>query len=187
MGDGFGGHVIALTRWSGSSFYPEASQQGRPGQDEDLDTEDKTVNTTPSPKLKLLPAACSSPRSHLDVVGCDWTTCAVYVTKNSGIARPADQKRDSVAMQKPSDPKVTMLISLFMDHDTLTEPAVATLLCTVAGSKTSPGFSDCLAKTRDTLHSLTLRSAGFYSAPDCKMIVFQELDVVPSSRLCRGT
>ncbi|KAL3191944.1 hypothetical protein MRX96_059447 [Rhipicephalus microplus] len=122
-----------------------------------------------------------------DVVGCDWTTCAQCVTKNSGIARPADQKGDSVAMQKPSDPKVTMLISLLMDDDTLTEPAVSTLLCTVDGSKTSPGFADCLAKTRDTLHSLTLPPAGFYSAPDCKIIVFQELDVVPSSRLCRGT
>ncbi|KAL3191929.1 hypothetical protein MRX96_059432 [Rhipicephalus microplus] len=85
------------------------------------------------------------------------------------------------------DPKVTMLISLLMDHDTLTEPAVGTLLCTVSGSETSPGFADCLAKTRDTLHSLTLRPAGFYSAPDCKMIVFQEVDVVSSSRLCRGT
>ncbi|KAL3191940.1 hypothetical protein MRX96_059443 [Rhipicephalus microplus] len=80
-----------------------------------------------------------------------------------------------------------MLISLLMEDDTLTEPAVGTLLCTVAGTKTSPGFAHCLAKTRGTLRNLTLQSAGFYSPPDCKLIVFQELDVVASSRLCRGT
>ncbi|XP_075734094.1 uncharacterized protein LOC142775821 [Rhipicephalus microplus] len=60
-------------------------------------------------------------------------------------------------------------------------------LCTVVGSKTWPGFAHCLAKTRGTLRNLTLQSTGFYSPPDCKMIVFQELDVAPSSRLCRGT
>ncbi|KAH7938682.1 hypothetical protein HPB51_028800 [Rhipicephalus microplus] len=90
-------------------------------------------------------------------------------------------------LAEATDPKVTMLISLLMDDDTLFELAFGTLLCTVVGSKMWPGFAHCLAKTRGTLRNLTLQSAGFYSPPDCKMIVFQELDVVPSSRLCRGT
>lgn len=77
-----------------------------------------------------------------------------------------------------------MLISMLMDDNTLTELAVGTSLYTIAGSKTSPGFADYRSKTKDTLRSLTLESAGFYSAPECEIIVFQKLKVVLLLRRC---
>ncbi|XP_075724161.1 uncharacterized protein LOC142766823 [Rhipicephalus microplus] len=101
-------------------------------------------------------------------------------------------KRLDVADVNLGDSEVTKLITLLMGNDTMTDLAVGTSVCTFAGSKTSLGFADYLAKAKDTLRSLTLRSVGFCSAPYlarlvntiCKMTVLQELvvDMVPCGK-----
>ncbi|KAH6942663.1 hypothetical protein HPB50_009199 [Hyalomma asiaticum] len=65
---------------------------------------------------------------------------------------------------------VSQLIALLM-KSTVTELAVGTSVCTFVGTDTSLGFADYLVKARHILRSLTLRSAGFCSAPDMERLV----------------
>ncbi|XP_075557369.1 uncharacterized protein LOC142589705 [Dermacentor variabilis] len=69
------------------------------------------------------------------------------------------------------DSEVSKLITLLMCNDTVTELAVGTSVCTFAGTETSLGFADYLAKAKGILRSLTLRSVGFCSAPDLERLV----------------
>ncbi|KAH7980201.1 hypothetical protein HPB49_013769 [Dermacentor silvarum] len=68
------------------------------------------------------------------------------------------------------DSEVSKLITLLMGNDTVTELAVGTSVCTFAGTETSLGFADYLAKAKGTLRSLTLRSGSFCSTPDRKRL-----------------
>ncbi|KAH7950004.1 hypothetical protein HPB49_018246 [Dermacentor silvarum] len=71
----------------------------------------------------------------------------------------------NVADLNLKDSEVSKLITLLMGNDTVTELAVGTSVCMFAGMETSLGFADYLAKAKDTLRSLTLRSLGFCSTP----------------------
>ncbi|KAL3238775.1 hypothetical protein MRX96_021807 [Rhipicephalus microplus] len=75
-----------------------------------------------------------------------------------------------------------------MGNDTMTDLAVGTSVCTFAGSKTSLGFADYLAKAKDTLRSLTLRSVGFCSAPYLARLVqhYLQNDCAPGTSRGHG-
>lgn len=113
-------------------------------------------------------------------------------TFSLSLAKGTTLKKLHVADLNFRDSEVTQLIALLMDSNTVTELAVGTSVCTFAGTETSLGFADYLAKARGTLRSLTLRSVGFCSEPDmarlvdtiCEMTVLEELvvDMVPCGR-----